>query len=207
MTLLLDRCVEHPLPPASIVRAAAEVPRFAVNTRVGWWSPTPPSGNSTSMSAASSSAQARETEHGPTLMEKTPLSLRRFLTPAHRKAIMITLPECFSGCRARGTGRFDEEERVTREKGIRTPYRIVMRSELSERYTAAFDGMQMETNNGETILVGEIVDQSHLLGILNHINGLGLQLLSVQALPEDARPNAEGELGSHTAQRRPKKLA
>jgi hypothetical protein len=105
----------------------------------------------------------------------------------------------FSESRGLGTGLFDEEERVTREKGIRTPYRIVMRSELSERYAAAFDGMQMEAKNGETILVGEIVDQSHLLGILNHINGLGLQLLSVQALPEDARPNAEGELGSHTA--------
>ena len=84
---------------------------------------------------------------------------------------------------------------MTREKGIRTFYRIVMRSELSERYAAAFDGMRMEIKNGETILVGEIVDQSHLLGILNRINGLGLQLLSVQALPEDAHSNAEGELG------------
>jgi len=113
----------------------------------------------------------------------------------------------FSGRRDLGTGPFDEEGRVTREKGVRTPYRIVIRSELSERYAAAFDGMQMEIKNGETILVGEIVDQSHLLGILNHVNGLGLQLLSVQALSDDARPNAEGEPGSHKAQRRPKKLA
>ena len=84
---------------------------------------------------------------------------------------------------------------MTRQKGIRTPYRIVVRSELSERYAAAFDGMQIETKNGETILVGEIVDQSHLLGILNHINGLGLQLLSVQAFPDEAHSNAEGKLG------------
>ena len=81
---------------------------------------------------------------------------------------------------------------MTREKGTRTPYRIVVRSELSERYAAAFDGMRMEAKDGETSLVGEIVDQSHLLGILNHINGLGLQLLSVQALQDDANPNAEG---------------
>ena len=84
---------------------------------------------------------------------------------------------------------------MTREKGMRTPYRIVVRSELSERYATAFDGMQMEAKNGETILVGEIVDQSHLLGILNRINGLGLQLLRVEALPDDAHSNAEGELG------------
>ncbi|HEV2742647.1 MAG TPA: hypothetical protein VGV91_05800 [Rubrobacter sp.] len=50
----------------------------------------------------------------------------------------------------------------------------------------------MEAKDGETILTGEIVDQSHLLGVLNRINGLGLQLLSVQALQDDAYPNAEG---------------
>jgi uncharacterized protein YggE len=83
---------------------------------------------------------------------------------------------------------------MTLEKGIGTPYRIVVRSELSERYAAAFDGMRMEAKDGETILVGEIVDQSHLLGILNRINGLGLQLLRVEALQDDARSDAEGEL-------------
>jgi hypothetical protein len=99
----------------------------------------------------------------------------------------------FLGRRKPGTGSSDEEEeRVTRGQGTSTPYRIVVRSELSERYAAAFDGMRMEVKDGETILVGEIVDQSHLLGILNHINGLGLQLLSVRALPDDAHPNAEG---------------
>ena len=79
------------------------------------------------------------------------------------------------------------------KNGNRTPYRIVVRSELGERYAAAFDGMQMETKDGETILIGEIVDQPHLFGILERINGLGLQLLSVQALPDDAHPNADGE--------------
>jgi hypothetical protein len=72
-------------------------------------------------------------------------------------------------------------------------YRIVVRSELSERYAAAFDGMHMETKDGQTILIGEIIDQPQLFGILDRINGLGLELLSVQALPEDAHSNAEGE--------------
>jgi len=78
-----------------------------------------------------------------------------------------------------------------RKKGTRTVYLIVARSELSDRYAAAFDGMRMEAKEGETILTGEVVDQPHLFGILNRINGLGLELLSVQALPEDAYPSAE----------------
>ena len=73
----------------------------------------------------------------------------------------------------------------------RTVYRIVVRSELGERYAVAFEGMEMEIKHGETILTGEVIDQPHLFGILNRINGLGLELLSVQALPEDAHPSAE----------------
>ena len=79
------------------------------------------------------------------------------------------------------------------KNGTRTLYRIVVRSELGGRYAAAFDGMQMETKDGETILIREIIDQPHLFGILERINGLGLQLLSVQALPDDAHQNAAGE--------------
>src|SRR5215213_1486367 len=37
-------------------------------------------------------------------------------------------------------------------KGTGTVYRIVMRSELSDRYAVAFEGMEMETKNGDTIL-------------------------------------------------------
>jgi hypothetical protein len=68
----------------------------------------------------------------------------------------------------------------------------VVRSELSNRYAVAFEGMEMETKHGETILTGEVIDQPHLYGILGRINGLGLKLVSVQALPEDAHPGAQG---------------
>jgi len=77
-------------------------------------------------------------------------------------------------------------------KGTRKVYRIVARSELSERYAAAFEGMKMETRDGQTILTGEIIDQPHLFGILDRLNGLGLELLSVQTFSEEARPIAEG---------------
>ena len=71
-------------------------------------------------------------------------------------------------------------------------HRIVVRSELGERYASAFEGMRMETKDGQTILSGEVKDQSHLYGILNRLNGLGLELLSVRALSEEAHPSAEG---------------
>ena len=67
-------------------------------------------------------------------------------------------------------------------------YRIVVRDELSDRYAAAFEGMQLETRDGRTILTGEVADQSHLHGILDRIGALGLKLVSVQDLSEEARP-------------------
>ena len=85
-----------------------------------------------------------------------------------------------------------KKDRQMMGEGTGTLYRIVVRRELSDRYAVAFEGMKMETKDGETILTGEVKDQPHLYGILDRISGLGLELLSVQALPEDAHPSAEG---------------
>ena len=87
---------------------------------------------------------------------------------------------------------------MIRNNGTSKVYRIVVRSELSDRYASAFEGMQMEAKNGRTILTGEVKDQPHLFGILDRLNALGLVLLSVQALSEAAHPSAEGiEIQSH----------
>jgi hypothetical protein len=80
---------------------------------------------------------------------------------------------------------------MMRKKGKGTLYRIVVRSELTDRYASAFEGMEMETKNGQTILTGEVKDQPHLFGILDRLNSLGLELLSVQDLSADAHPIAE----------------
>jgi len=73
-------------------------------------------------------------------------------------------------------------------RGTGRVYRIVVRSELSGTYAVAFEGMEMETKNGDTVLTGTIIDQPQLYGMLERINGLGLELLSVRALPDDANP-------------------
>ena len=64
-------------------------------------------------------------------------------------------------------------------------YRIVVRGELTERFTGAFEGMKLEAGGGQTTLTGEVIDQCHLYGIINRINSLGLALVSVQPLPEN----------------------
>jgi hypothetical protein len=74
--------------------------------------------------------------------------------------------------------------RQTMSKGTGTNYPIVVRRELNSRYAVAFEGMEMETKDGDTMLTGEVIDQPQLYGILDRINGLGLQLLGVQALQE-----------------------
>jgi hypothetical protein len=78
-------------------------------------------------------------------------------------------------------------------RGTGTVYRIVVRSELGDKYAVAFEGVQMEARDGVTVLTGRIIDQPQLYGILERINGLGLELLSVEALPEGARSSAREE--------------
>jgi hypothetical protein len=75
-------------------------------------------------------------------------------------------------------------------------YKIVVQGELTERFAGAFAGMNMEAGSGQTFITGEIVDQSHLYGILDRISSMGLQLVSVQALPEYARGGDDSALAN-----------
>jgi hypothetical protein len=52
-------------------------------------------------------------------------------------------------------------DHMPKNKVTRTIYRIVVRGELSDRYAVAFEGMQLETKDGRTILIGEVADQPH----------------------------------------------
>lgn len=59
-------------------------------------------------------------------------------------------------------------------------YELVVRGELDERYGYLFEGMQMERTGGKTVLVGRVRDQAQLYGLIERIEELGLELLSVQ---------------------------
>jgi hypothetical protein len=51
---------------------------------------------------------------------------------------------------------------------------------------SAFDEMATYVEGGRTHIVGEIIDQSQLHGLLDRIANLGIELISVNPLPEDS---------------------
>ena len=63
-----------------------------------------------------------------------------------------------------------------------TGYRIVVKGELGARYASAFEGMTISAHDGITEISGEIIDASHLQGLLERIAGLGLTVHSLTPL-------------------------
>ena len=62
-------------------------------------------------------------------------------------------------------------------------YRISVRGRLTDRLGSAFSGMTLEPAPGQTVLVGEIRDQSELYSVLDRVRSLGLELVSVEPSP------------------------
>ena len=60
-----------------------------------------------------------------------------------------------------------------------TQYRLVIDGELGSRYASAFDEMTISAHDGITEITGEIIDSSHLQGLLGRIADLGLTLHSL----------------------------
>ena len=58
-------------------------------------------------------------------------------------------------------------------------YRLVVDGELSARYSRAFEGMDVESHGGVTVIHGTIEDQAQLHGVLDKIEDLGIKLVSV----------------------------
>ena len=63
-----------------------------------------------------------------------------------------------------------------------THYRLVVEGELGARYASAFEGMTISAHDGITEITGQIIDQSHLHGLLERIADLGLTLHSLTPL-------------------------
>jgi hypothetical protein len=67
-------------------------------------------------------------------------------------------------------------------------YRVVIEGELGPRYATAFAPMRLETNDGNTDLVGPVEDQAALQGLLDNIAALGLALISVTPIDASELP-------------------
>ena len=75
-------------------------------------------------------------------------------------------------------------ERRVSQIGGPTKYEIRVRGELGERFASAFSGMTIHAEGHETRIIGEVVDQAQLHGLLDRIRALGIELVSVTPIIE-----------------------
>jgi hypothetical protein len=68
-------------------------------------------------------------------------------------------------------------------------YELVIRGEIGDRFGVLFDGMRLERDRGTTVISGEVRDQAHLHGLIERVDDLGLELVSVNPCSEPRRPN------------------
>jgi hypothetical protein len=69
-------------------------------------------------------------------------------------------------------------------------YEIRVTGHLARRWATWFDGMTLTPqDDGTTVIHGPVADQSALHGLLRKLNDLGLPLVSVTPMADDARPD------------------
>ena len=68
-------------------------------------------------------------------------------------------------------------------------YRIVIRGSIGEPLVGPLEGMTIEHAGDESAVAGDIVDQAHLKGVIGWLSDLGVEIVSINPLPEseDAR--------------------
>ena len=59
----------------------------------------------------------------------------------------------------------------------------MLRGEIGDRFGLLFEGMRLERTPGHTVLTGAVRDQAHLHGLIERIQELGIELVSVNPLP------------------------
>ena len=62
-------------------------------------------------------------------------------------------------------------------------YEITVKGTASRRLEAAFDGMEVTSFAGHTVLRGHLVDQAALRGVLDRLAALHLDVVSLRRLP------------------------
>jgi hypothetical protein len=69
-----------------------------------------------------------------------------------------------------------------------TPYRIQLRGRLSDAILAPYvDDFVVSRTAESTLLEGQVRDAAHLNGIVTHLTGLGIELVSLN--PSGGRPS------------------
>ncbi len=83
-------------------------------------------------------------------------------------------------------------------QGISQPdrYQIVLQGHLGRQWADWFPGFTITVDaQGHTILVGPVIDQSALHGLLKKVRDLGIPLISVNRInPDEAPPDGESQM-------------
>jgi hypothetical protein len=66
-------------------------------------------------------------------------------------------------------------------------YEIRIKGRLSDSLSAAFEDFSMAMRPAETIMRGELRDQSELHGVLDEIQLLGLELIEVKQIEQNSQ--------------------
>ncbi len=70
-----------------------------------------------------------------------------------------------------------------------TVYRIRLKEQLDQHWSAWLVLTVLHEVNGETVLIGEVVDQAALHGLLSKVRDLHLTLISIS--PLEAEPSSK----------------
>ena len=65
-------------------------------------------------------------------------------------------------------------------------YRIVIRGQIDEPLVGPLEGMSVELAGDESVLTGDLVDQAQLQGALSWLNYLGIEIVSVNPVDDEA---------------------
>lgn len=76
---------------------------------------------------------------------------------------------------------------MTKPRKSHTPvhYRIKLKEHLDNNWSEWFEEMDISTEDGETILTGQVADQAALHGLFIRIRDMNLTLLSVEQTEPD----------------------
>jgi hypothetical protein len=86
-------------------------------------------------------------------------------------------------------------------------YEIRVKGQLDQRWATWFDDMQLIAEaNGDTVIAGNVVDQSALHSLLGKVLSLNLTLISLTRIQDDADATQGSQMrmsdtGSETAER------